>query len=307
MKIDAVPFITKFKTILCSAGIIFATLTTEVKAADIDPAVLNAIASNTSSILDKIQSIFDAMTELRQFAQTWLNSDSDNSLDSSSWSDEQNKLATLSDKTQQNEQNQYNMQENLLRNFFNLNTKANTLTNINDLSYTSMFSTPLVSPDPQGENIDNATNYLTNSSGLGFPLIRPSKNFSGRSKAQEYYTNFYNTVTAVQTYNAFALSRLYLDSKEENNNANSIRSLRKSLIDQSSNSSWFVNVVSHDLGWVLRQILLYSSQNYILLSQLLEVTKQIAATSAMTNTLLIVSNGLQSEHALKDARGDNNH
>lgn len=302
----------KLNKILLSAGLICAIYTIPAQADEMDLPVLQSINSiiqnisnNTDAILKNINIMFTYMTQLSTFAQTWLNADNTPGTNpdwSANWSNEQNALANLSNLTLQNESNQFSMQQQLLNNFFNLNTvNNNTLDNINDLSYTTLLNAPLITPDPRGNDVDSATNYLLNVSGLTLPLQQPDTNFNGSQSAQKTYTNFYNTITAVKTYNTFALSRLYLDSKNATNSNN----LRNKLIAQSSNSQWFIDVISNDLGWVLRQILLYSSQNYILNDQLLQVAKQIAATAAMTNTLLIANSLTQSYTLLSSATGTN--
>ena len=204
-----------------------------------------------------------------------------------------------------NEQTRLNITNNLLGGFFNITSipaLTDTSININDLSYTSMLNQPLVSPDPRGDNIATAQNYLINASGLALPWGKPDSNFHGNPQQINNYTKVYKTTTAVQTYNLFALAKLYQDSQTNTTDWG----LRKQLITQSTSSAWFGYVINQDLGWVIRQILLYISQNYVLSDQLVQLNRQIAATLAMTNTLLITNNYLQASNLRDSAEGINN-
>lgn len=304
--------IKKISILLGIAGFTATIFTQPAKADAIDQPYLQniqtytqSIQNTSNSILSAINTIFTYMTELNLFALTWMTADntSGQSPDwSTNWSNEQNWLASLGSSAMTNETNQYNMQTALLTTFFGANNIQATPPNpqnINDLAYVSMLKQPLVSPDPRGNNVNVAMNYLTNASGLGMPLPLPSSSFRGQADAQKNYINYYNTMTAVQTYNAFALSRLYQDSQSRQNDS----TLRNKLITQSSNSDWFSSVITNDLGWVLRQILLYTSQSYVLMDQMVQTQKQMAATLAMTNTLIIVNNKLQGDILLKQAKG----
>lgn len=264
----------------------------------------NAIKATSNSILTAINTIFAYMTQLNLLATSWLAADNDSTqpIDwSTQWSNEQNWLASLGSSALNNESNQYAATHALMTNFFgasNLQASPPIPQNINDLSYTTLLGQPLITPDPRS-GVDPAMNYLINASGLGLPLTVPSAGFRGPAIAQKNYVKFYNTMTAVQTYNGFVLSRLYQDSKSSQND----RSLRSQLITQSTNSNWFSAVITNDLGWVLRQMLLYNSQMYVLMDQLVQSQKQMAATLAMTNTLFIINNEIQGNLLLKQAEG----
>lgn len=294
------------------ASITAMIVTHPVKADSIDQPYLQNIQTytqniqNTSnSILNSINTIFTYMTQLNLLALTWMNADNSSSQNpdwSSNWTNEKTWLESLSTSAMTNENKQYSMQTALLTNFFgakNIQATPPIPPNINDLAYVSMLGQLLVSPDPRGDNVNVAMNYLTNASGLGASLTLPSPGFRGKENARDNYTKFYNAMTAVQTYNGFVLSRLYQDSQTKQNDSD----LRTKLITQSSNADWFSSVITNDLGWVLRQILLYTSQSYILMDQSVQTQKQMAATLAMTNTLLIVNNMIQGDQLLKQAQG----
>lgn len=265
------------------------------------------IQNTSNSILTTVNNIFAALVELSTLAATMLATDNGSSqpIDwSTQWTNEQTWLSTLGNDAMTNETNQYGMQQNLVTTFFgptNINVSPPTLpnpVNVNDLSYTTLLGQLLVTPDPR-TGVNPAMNYLVNASGLGMPITIPGAGMRGDAVSRKNYTNYYNTVTAVQTYNAFILSRLYEDAQTLQND----NSLRGQLIAQSSNSAWFSSVIANDLGWVLRQILLYNSQMYVLMDQLVQTQKQMLTTLAMNNTLAMVNAQMQGFNLLKQAQG----
>lgn len=268
----------------------------------VDVPYLAEISSYTNSILSIVNQLPTYLAKMPLLATTWLASDnaaSDPINWSSNWSNEQTWLSTLSSNALTNEANQLALQTSLLTSFFGAaNISAGNPQNLNDLSYTTLLGAPLLSPDPRS-GANAPLNYLTNASSLAITYPIPGPGWRGNAQAQKNYTAFYNTVVAVQTYNAYVLSRLYEDSQTFSSDT----SLRNQLIKQSSNSDWFTSVISNDLGWVLRQILLYSSQGYVLMDQLVQTQKQMLATIAMTNSLLVANSGYQASNLISKAQG----
>lgn len=255
-----------------------------------------------NNILTVVNELPTFLAKLPTLAITLLASDnlsSDPVNWSTNWSNEQSWLATLGSDAMNNEASQAALQTSLLTSFFGAaNISSGTPQNLNDLSYTTLLGTPLLSPDPRS-GANASLNYLTNASSLGITYPIPAAGWRGTQEAQKNYSQFYNTFTSIQTYNAYVLSRLYQDSQTMSSDT----SLRKQLITQSTNSAWFTSVITNDLGWVLRQILLYSSQNYVLMDQLVQTQKQMSATLAMTNSLLIANSGFQANTLLSKAQG----
>lgn len=288
-----------------AAGSIAATLYISTARADsVDEPYLKNIQDYANSILSEINKLPAYITQITEMATSFMASDngSENPIDwGSNWNNQQNLLVTLNSNAVSNETNQYALQQTLLTNFFkaeNVSASPPIPPNLNDLTYTTLLGQPLVSPDPRA-GADPAMNYLINASGLSIPLSKPGTGWRGDKTAQLNYQKYYNTMTAVQTYNAFVLSRLYQEGKTTQDN----NSTRMKLAAQSGNSDWFSSVINNDLGWVLRQILLYNSQMFLLLDQLLQTQKQMAATLAMTNTLILVSNQFQGNFLLEKAQG----
>jgi hypothetical protein len=218
---------------------------------------------------------------------------------STNWTNEQTWLTGLATDAMTNQTNQATLQQSLLTSFFgSANITAGNPQNLNDLSYTTLLGQPLLSPDPR-TGVNASLNYLTNASSLAISYPIPGVGWRGNQQAQKNYIAFYNTLTAIQTFNAYVLSGLYEDSQTLANDS----SLRSQLITQSTNANWFTSVITNDLGWVLRQILLFSSQSYVLMDQLVQTQKQMLATLAMTNSLLIANSGFQATTLISKAQG----
>ncbi len=292
----------QFAVVLASVTLASALFTPSAQADQVDVPYLNNIQTYTNSMLSVVNQLPTYLANLPSFVTTWLATDN-NSTDpvnwSSNWSNEQNWLSTLGSNALTSEANQLALQTSLLTTFFGAsNISSGNPQYLNDLSYTTLLGAPLLSPDPRS-GVNASLNYLTNASSLAIVFPIPGAGWRGTAQAQKNYISFYNTVVAVQTYNAYVLSRLYQDSQTLSNDT----SMRKQLITQSSNSGWFTSVISNDLGWVLRQILLYVSQNYVLMDQLVQTQKQMLATIAMTNSLLVANSGYQASNLITKAQG----
>jgi len=102
------------------------------------------------------------------------------------------------------------------------------------------------------------------------------------------YQNYFNTVNAIQSFNGYVLSGLYAESK----GGNQFNTTQLALLQQTSQPSWLNQIASQELGKVLRQMLLFQSQTYVLISQLIQTQKQLLIATTMTNSLLIANNQL---------------
>ena len=112
----------------------------------------------------------------------------------------------------------------------------------------------------------------------------PGNNWQGSKNSVDKYSNYYNTIMSVESFNGYILSNQYADGAQFNN-------LQNTLIKQASDGqSWFSQVATENMSTVLRQILMYESQVFVLLSQLVQTQRQMVTAQAMTNTLLIAVN-----------------
>lgn len=188
---------------------------------------------------------------------------------------------------------QNHMQTQINNEVFGSSGGTNTApTNINDLTYTTFLNTPYFSPDPRSTNDTPYTPqmaayaYTKNASAVTIPHLAPQNTWTGRANDQVRYSTAYNTVMAVQSFNAYVLSQLY----SEYNDGSPLTTAQTNLITMASGSSWFATVASENIGYVLRQLLMFSSQEFVLLNQLYNTENKLLEVQAMTNSLLIVQN-----------------
>lgn len=158
-----------------------------------------------------------------------------------------------------------------------------TLMNANDLAYESILGKP---PFPKAKEVDKAPyNYFKNASGLTIPHVMPG-NWSGPQPDNDRYKAYYNSTMAIQSYNGYMLSKLLV----ENQKKSVANKMQQKLMNLASTSTWFSKIATQELGKVLRQNLMFQSQSYLLLSELVQTQRQLLYAQLMTNTLLIINN-----------------
>jgi hypothetical protein len=153
---------------------------------------------------------------------------------------------------------------------------------VNSLTYSSLIGAPPI--DPSKAAFD-PTIYLQAASGAYFNHVAPSSGWTGKPRDYSAYSAYYRTVLAAESFNAYVLSGLVA----ENQSGNQIQTLQTNLTNQATSSAWLAQIATEELGKVIRQILLFESQNYVLMTQLLKVEKQQVQAQAMTNSLLIAT------------------
>jgi hypothetical protein len=155
----------------------------------------------------------------------------------------------------------------------------------NDLNVTNILqATPTLffnpDPRPNPSTIDPALNYITYASGMGIQHAIPDKTWSGSPQSQFTYNAYFGTITAVETFNAYILSQLYEDIK------NGVPAAQTALINQASDpTNWFATITTESIGAVLRQTLMYQSQSYIVMTQILQTEKMLLAAQSMSITM----------------------
>jgi len=171
--------------------------------------------------------------------------------------------------------------------------------NTSGLSYTTLLKIPYAT---SSKNTDPAYVFVKNTAGLNFPHYPPwtykflTKTISDASTYAEYY----NTIMSIQSFDAYVLSGFYVDYFI---NTTPLTKQQQALIEQANNTSWFTQVSSQYIGYVLRQILLYESQAFVVLTELLQTTKQLLAAQAMNNTLLILNSQANEKKLFQKAAG----
>lgn len=172
---------------------------------------------------------------------------------------------------------------------------------VNDFTYQTMLGKPFMpeSKDRIKAGQNPMYNYFKNVAGLNITHAAPNDSWAGLPADKDSYRNFYTTVSAIQTYNAYLLSNLYLDATNENR----LSKIQTTLLQKASNSDWFAQIASDHMGVILRQILMYNSQIFVIMTQLLKTQNQLLSAQAMTNTLLVMGNQFTENQLIMKAKG----
>lgn len=158
--------------------------------------------------------------------------------------------------------------------------------NVDDLSYTTAIGLSSL--------IDNTTkapdNYINAVSGANFmhftPLVDPT------NISQKQYKDYFKLTYSIQSFNNYVIGKYLLRGASVSKN-------QSALYGKASSDSYLVSITSQPIGYVLRDILLFQSQNYVLTSKLVELQRETLMAQVMTNALLIAANR-QNESALYD-------
>lgn len=258
------------------------------------------IMQNTYGILLAVNNLPVYMQTLTDMANAWLMKD-----ESDGTATLQGMFADMSNTYLAANDARPPLQPQLLQDLFQKATTA-TLPNANDLSYQTLLGMPYFAQDPRnppGQKPppnDPPYNYIKNASGISISHVMPSRNtFIGPDQDQTKYESFYNTLMSVESFNAYVMSGLYVDYL----NGGKLTEIQNTLISQASNSDWFSQVAAERIGVVLRQILMYISQSFVLQTQMIQLQKQALTAQIMTNTLLIANASNAEQTLLQKASG----
>lgn len=267
---------------------------------------LNSIVQNTYQTLQRVNNLPNYLHNLNVLTQSWLTPDK-----SDTTSQMQAGFATLGaqivaiNNTQNSDQLQTQLAADLFANgdvtaFTTPPGYPKILRNmpyVNDLSFTSLLGKPLI---PKAANAANAPyNYLKNASGININHLIPGVNWQGPRQDIDRYAIYYATTMAIQSFNGYVLSQLYADYQ----NGSLFTPTQMKLISQASSSSWIAEIASEELGKVLRQMLMFQSQTYVLLSQLIQTERQLLAAQVLNNSLTILSNQTDESIMVSKAQG----
>lgn len=253
-----------------------------------DAAVLTLIWQNTVGILA-------AVNDVPNFIANWINPDT-----SKTTSTIQSYFAKGSQAYQQEYTSNADLQTKLMKDFFGDSVTTGTMPYANDLAYISLRGGLYFNPDPRKDNsIDPAYNYTKFAAGLNITHPFPATDWRGGQGSIDRYKNYYNTITAVQSFSAWVLGQDYSGFKL----GFPLEQQQWNLLNQASNSDWFQQVASESIGIVLRQILMYDSQVYVLLTQMIRTQREQLTAQAMTNTLLVLINQTNEDVLARRAQG----
>lgn len=277
-----------------------------------DGGLLQQIATNTYNTYVAVNNIPTYLGKVSQLALAFLDAD-----DSKLTATIQEQLATYTKQSRDSikalnaiskdaKTGAPPLQPQLISDLFGSDVNTTSVPNANDLIYQTFLGLKYFPTDPRstGKNaattINSPYNYIKNASGMNlYHAVPQPLSWKGSDGAKANYTSLYDTIMAVESFNAYALSEIYTDSM--NNNA--LSKTQQILLTYASNSDWFSTIASEKIGYVIREILMYNSQMYVLMSQILTVQKQLLAAQSMTNTLLISLNSNNEDLAVKKAQG----
>lgn len=248
----------------------------------------------TYLILDKIDKFPVYIEPLKKMAESWLDDKDDKQTFANNQSAFANLNLTYSTDVNKNDilKTKLDKTNESVTSFL----KAGSLTgilpkNANDLSYTILYRY-VVKTQPTTnlpKLIEDATkNYINNLAGVSYPTQQPNASWptsKDASAPQNQYTNMYNVISAVKSFDTFVINDLYKTKNKEGKDASDYSKL---LADNASSSDWFETVRTESLGMVIRHLLMYTSQTYVLTSRMLELQKQQLTMQAAANSLLIM-------------------
>lgn len=160
-------------------------------------------------------------------------------------------------------------------------TNPSTPPNANMLAYPILLGKPLFPDEKYKANSKQYMQaYLDNVANVNYPLPQLDPTWSDKNPYKKLYANYYNSMASIQSFNNFVLSGLSRQTEIEEKS--------KALSDKASDSAWFEQVATEDLGLVLRHILMYVSQSYVQQNRITQLQQQQLTAQVMTNTLLMM-------------------
>lgn len=164
--------------------------------------------------------------------------------------------------------------------------------NVNEISFSSLIGVPPVASKPV-----DFYGYVKNASAFNSARPLPDSSWESDDDAKLMYKNYFDTVTAIESFNAYVISQLATDSILKTNEN------REKLLTFATSSDFFAKIATEELGRVLRQILLFTSQSFVVNAQIQKNLQEMVAAQAMTNTMLIKLNELNEKNILDSAKG----
>ena len=165
---------------------------------------------------------------------------------------------------------------------------------INEISFSSLIGEPPV----EKRSVD-FYGYVKNAAGFNTIHPIPDSSWEGNDDAKLKYRNYFNTIISVESFSAYILSQLAINSLLK------VNETRDQLVNTVSSSGFIAQIATEELGRVFRQILLFESQNFVLNAQIQKRLDEMVSAQAMTNTLLIKLNEGNEFNLLRAAKGTN--
>lgn len=271
--------------------------------------ILEAIREDTHAILEKVNKLPDYIQIITAMALSWT----DTNDESKSIAVNGSLFSMLATARNLDLKEQIDLTKNATLTFLGKNNK---IPNVNDYAYTTLLNAPPVTPNKlTGPLESSADNYIKNVSGTSLPMTAPSPEWRTQGQDRQDYYHLYTTLAAVQSYNSYVLNKVYAERQQrmqypsgipnrKKGDAASTQDILTTMVESASSTDWYTRVGSESIGLVLRQLLMFTSQNFILLKKMLDTQQDMLLSQAMTNTLMMQNAGLgQGRLLYKQASG----
>ncbi len=115
------------------------------------------------------------------------------------------------------------------------------------------------------------------------------------------YFDYYKSLTAIQSFNNYILTRMKSDYEVEGDPRTN--SLRNQLVRVASARNFQEEIASKSSGKIMRWLLLFTAQNYVLNTQIQQSLRQLVIAQAMNNSLMILFNTPNENQLIRNAKG----
>jgi hypothetical protein len=182
-----------------------------------------------------------------------------------------------------------------------ISANSTNLPNAADLTFSTVLGQPLLwdgSTDSK-KIAAHSLNWITNASGLNIQHVIPNPSWQNTGGTYNYgvYNNYFNAAMTAASFDAYALSTL----QSNNTLAQAEQTVMTQLSDM---SNWLATIETENIGWVLRQILMFQSIGVVYLIHLAQINENILTASVITNNLIMSSNQQWENNMVLKAQGN---
>jgi hypothetical protein len=170
------------------------------------------------------------------------------------------------------------------------------LKNPNEIAYATMLGAK-----PVNGGSSDPYNYLKYVGLFYIPRPMPDPAWQGKEDDKKRYFEYYKSLTAIQSFNNYLLTRMKTDLEVEGNPRTN--PLRNELIRVASARNFQEQVASKSSGKIMRWLLLFTAQNYVLNTQIQQSLRQMVQAQAMSNSLMILFNTPNENQLIRNAKG----
>ncbi len=181
-----------------------------------------------------------------------------------------------------------------------IGANSSNLPNAADLTFSTTLGQPTLwnNNNNASQIAAHAANWVANASGLNIRHVIPNPSWQNTGGAYNYsvYNNYFNSVMTAASFNAYALSSLQTN--------NVLASYEQTAMSQMSDSSnWLSTIATENIGWVLRQILVFQSIAVVYLIHIAQINENILVANVVTNNLIMSANQQWESNMVMKAQG----